>query len=396
MSSRFHFRVPLLIACVLLAAAAASAQNVTVGDDETLSIKGFINVSLFAQDQKFSFGQGTNAEFPAPPEYTDDPWILDGDVRNSRLTLAWGGPKMENEYKVNGVLEIDFHGGFNGTSAFADEQPTPRLRLAYMDLVRGKTTWRFGQAWSPIFGNVAQSYSHVAFPLGYGGGGQIGWRFPGIFMYRDTTGADSKVKTKLTAAIMSGSWNGPGDTTSSGSAGEASFGPQVEVRYDWETKAWGLYVAGHYDKKDLTGAGVSHPDDSLDGTALEVGGKFRSGPFSLTANLYQGTAIGHIFGNITQFGDVSGWGAWTQLGYDFTKKWSGYVFYGMDDPDDEDVLASIGNAGRTKNDMYALSLMYNLSRYGFDLEYIHDTLKSGPNGTKTDGNQIAASFMYKF
>ena len=211
MSSRIRFRLPLLIACVLLVATAASAQNVTVGDGETLTIKGFINVSLFAQDQKFSFGNGTNAEFPAPPEATNDPWMLDGDVRNSRLTLAWGGPKLENEWKLNGVLEMDFHGGFNGTGAFSDEQPIPRLRLAYMDLVKGKTTWRFGQAWTPLFGNVAQSYSHVAFPLGYGGGGNIGWRFPGVFMYRDTTGADAKIKTKLSAAVMSGSWNGPGD-----------------------------------------------------------------------------------------------------------------------------------------------------------------------------------------
>jgi hypothetical protein len=396
MSSRIQFRVPLLIACVLLVAAAASAQNVTVGDDETLSIKGFINVTLFAQDQKFSFGQGQNAEFPAPPEQVDDPWILDGDVRNSRLTLAWGGPKLENDYKVNGVVELDFHGGFNGTGAFSDEQPTPRLRLAYLDLVKGKNTFRFGQAWTPIFGNVAQSYSHVGFPLGYGGGGQIGWRFPGVFWYRDMTGTDSKIKTKFTAAVMSGSWNGPGDNTSSGSAGEASFGPQVEARYDWETKTWGLYVAGHYDKKDLTGAGSAHPNDSLDGTALEVGGKWRSGPFSVTANVYQGKAIGQIFGNITQFADISGWGGWAQLGYDFNKRWTGYFFYGMDDPNDDDVIKGVGNAGRTMNTMYVASLMYNLSRYGFNLEYLYDTLESGPSSTKTNGTQIATSFIYKF
>lgn len=396
MRSGIQLRVPLLFICALFVATGVLAQNVTVGDDEALSIKGFINVSLFAQDQKFSFGNGTNAEFPTPPEAETDPWFIDGDVRNTRLTLAWGGPKLENDYKLNGVVEIDFHGGFNGTSAFADEQATPRMRLAYLDLVKGKTTWRFGQAWSPVFGNIPASYSHVAFPLGYGGGGVIGWRFPGVFMYRDTTGADSKIKTKLTAGIMSGSWNGPGDVTSSGSAGEASFGPQVEVRYDWEAKNWSLYAAGHYDQKDLSGAGAEKPDDSLDGTAIEVGAKWRAGAFSVQGNAYQGTAVAHIFGNITQFGDVSGWGAWTQLGYDFNKRWTGYVYYGVDDPDDEDVFESIGAAGRTHNEMYVLSLMYNVGRYGFNVEWLHDTLESGLAATETDGNQIAASVIYKF
>lgn len=396
MRSRYSVGLAIAAASILLLVPRMAAQNVTVGDDESLTIKGFINVSLFAQDQKFAFGNGTNAEFPAPPEVETDPWILDGDVRNSRLTLAWGGPKLENEWKINGVMEIDFHGGFNGTTAFSDEQPTPRLRLAYLDLVKGRNTWRFGQAWSPIFGNIAQSYSHIAFPLGYGGGGQIGWRFPGIFYYRDMSGADAKVKTKLTAGVMTGSWNGPGDVTSSGSAGEASFGPQVEVRYDWDTKSWSAYVVGHWDRKDLTGAGAEAPDDSLDGTAVEVGAKWRRGAFSVQGNLYQGTAIGHIFGNITQFADVSGVGGWVQAGYDFDKRWSAYLFYGIDDPDDDDVLANVGANGRTMNTLWVASVMYNLSRYGFNVEYMHDTLETGAAGTETDGQQIAASFIYKF
>lgn len=396
MRVKFVTAAVVLAICTFLVPGLALAQNVTVGDGESLTIKGFINVSLFAQDQKFSFGNGTNAEFPTPPEGTTDPWMLDGDVRNSRLTLAWGGPKLENEWKLNGVLEMDFHGGFNGTGAFSDEQPTPRLRLAYLDLVKGKTTFRIGQAWTPLFGNVAQSYSHVAFPLGYGGGGDIGWRFPGVFMYRDTTREGSTVKTKLSAAIMSGSWSGPGDNLNSGSAGETSFGPQLELRYDWETKDWGMYVVGHYDKKDLTGAGAAQPNDSLDGRALEFGLKWRSGPVSMQGNIYHGTAMGNNFAAITQFGDISGWGGWAQVGYDFNKRWAGYVFIGTDDPNDDDVLAAIGNAGRVANTMYAASLMYNLSRYGFGLEYLHDVLETGPTATKTSGNQISTSFIYKF
>lgn len=395
MVSRFQVRV-LLVIGILLVAGMAAAQNVSVGDDETLKISGFINVTLFAQDQKFAFGNGQNAEFPVPPEAEVDRWFMDGDVRNTRLTLAWGGPKLENEVKLNGVVEMDFHGGFNGTGAFSDEQPTPRLRLAYMDLVRGKNTWRIGQAWSPMFGNFATSYSHVGFPLGYGSAGDVGWRFPGIFFYRDMSAADATVKSKFTAAVMSGSWSGPGDNLSSGSAGEASFGPQIELRYDWTGKTWGTYVVGHYDNKDLSGAGAEAADDSLDGTAIEFGANYKTGAFSIKGNAYYGTAIGQQFAHITQFGDITGWGGWVQLGYDFTPRWTGYLFYGMDDPDDDDVFAAVGNSGRTQNTMAVASVMYNLSRYGFNLEWMIDELESGTSATKTRGNQIAASFIYKF
>src|SRR6266576_3116857 len=86
-----------------------------------------------------------------------------------------------------GVLEADFFGAFSATPAppFADEQPQLRIRFAYADLTNGRTTIRFGQFWSPLFGEVPVSVTHVAFPLGYGATGMIGWRFPGLYLYHD-------------------------------------------------------------------------------------------------------------------------------------------------------------------------------------------------------------------
>ena len=38
-----------------------------------------------------------------------------------------------------------------------------------------------------MFGETPVSLTHIAFPLGYGASGKIGWRFPGIFLYHDLT-----------------------------------------------------------------------------------------------------------------------------------------------------------------------------------------------------------------
>ena len=385
------------VVALLLWSPLAKAETVFTGSKGTLTIKGFISATAFLQNQSFTFGNGQNAEFPNPPELREDRWFLSGDVRNTRLTLAFDGPEVENAPKFGGGIEIDFFGGFNGTGAFSDEQDTPRLRLAWVDVKKGRTTYRMGQYWSPLFGNVPASLTHVAFPLGYGAAGDVGWRFPGVFLYRDLGKADAKTKTKFTLAAMRGSWSGPGDNLNSLSAGEANNTPQIEGRFDWSGKTgkgdWGLYVVGHWDKKDLSGVGATAPGDSLTGTAVEVGAKVGAGAFSLQGNVYSGTAIGQQFGQITQFGDISSIGGWAQAGFKFNPHWTGYLFYGFEDPDDKDVIAA--GQSRLKNEMQALSVQYGVGPYAFAIEWLRDDLTTR-NNVSTTGDQISSSVMYKF
>jgi hypothetical protein len=384
----------LFLVVVVLIAAIASAQNVNTGA-EGLKITGFIDATAFLQNQNFTFGNGQNAEFPVPPETETDRWFLDGDVRNTRLTFAFGGPKLDSpNMKLNAVVEADFFGGFNGTGAFSAEQPNPRLRLAYVDIVRNKTTYRLGQFFSPLFGTVPVSYTHIAFPLGYGAAGFVGWRFTGAEIIQDLTPAGAAVTSKLTVSAQRGSWNGPGDNVNSGTAGNASTLPQVELRGDWSTKAWNAYVVGHWDQKDLSGAGVDRDDDNLTGLAAEFGGKVTSGPFMFQGNVYWGKAIGQQFGQITQFGDIKSVGAWVQGGYNFNKRLAGYLFVGMEKPNKEDVLAA--NQPRVKNQMGVASLIYNVGPYGFGVEWLHDKVTTGAAETDTSGDQLAASVMYRF
>ncbi len=379
----------------------AMAQNVKTGGGETLTIKGFIIASLYAQDQSFTFGNGQSAEFPSS-DYSTDKWLLSGDVRNTRMTFVFNGPEV-SDMKLGAVLEADFFGGFNGTGAFSDEQPNPRLRLAYVDVNRGNTTFRVGQAWSPLFGNVPASPTHVAFPLGYGSAGFVGWRFPGLFIYHTFNKG-----VKLSLAAMRGSWSGPGDNLNSLSAGETGT-PQFEARLDFKGGPASFYVVGHYDQKDCNGIGTSTGNTAcagttkktLDGTAAEIGAKFGSGPFSLQGNLYTGSAIGQQFGHITQFGDISGWGGWVQASMKFNPNWSGHLFYGMDDPKDKDVLDSGNN--RIKNEQVAVSTMYSNGPYVFGVEWLYDTVTHGAynegggiDQSKVSGNQLSFSVWYKF
>jgi hypothetical protein len=393
---------------------------VETGGKMGLVIRGFISASVFLQNQNFTFGNGQNAEWPTPPEFTQDKWFHGGDVRNTRLTLAFNGPKVgKGAWKLGGQIEMDFFGGFTGTGAFEDEQPKPRLRLAFADIGNGRTTVRIGQFWSPLFGNVPVSTSHLAFPLGYGSG-MPGWRFPGIFLYQALSPKDAAVTSDLAFAVMAGSWDrcvggvvadcptgGPNSNINSLSAGNANW-PQLEARFNLGGKAgkgtWGIYVVGHYDQKDLSGANASVSNDQLEGTIYEFGAKYQIGGFLIHGNVYTSEGAGQQFTAITQFGDFKSTGGWIQAGYDFTPNWGVFGFYAIDDPDDDEVLAAFPatsttpSPARLKNEIYTGMLRWKTGPYALGLEYLHAKLETRPRTTKvtTEGDQIILSALYNF
>lgn len=410
-----RLRLVALAAFVLCFTTAAHAQ-VEPGNKGKLTIKGFVSATLFAQDTPFVFGDGQNAEFPSPVrDIGDDPWFLDGDVRNTRLNLTYAGPEGEGLPKVGATLELDFFAGaFPG--GFQNAQPVPRMRLAYVDLGVGRSTLRVGQAFSPWFGNFPLSLSHIAFPLGYGSAGNGGWRFPGVYLITPLTAKDAALNATLTLAAQRNSWPGVANIPGAANQGSTSLMPQLEARLDVSGKAgttgWSVYAVGHYDRKDLSGRGdpAAGADDELDGYGGEVGAKLTMGGLMLQGNAYWAQAMGQQFANLTQFGDVQGYGAWAQVGFDFTPNWGVFAFYGFDDPDDEDVLAALppraadpatGVAARTpllKNQQAAAMLRYKTGPYQLGLEYLWDVLDFRDVGGDSDvtGNQISMSVNYAF
>jgi len=133
--------------------------------------------------------------------------------------------------------------------------------------------------------------------------------------------------------------------------------------------------------------------------AFEVGGNIVPGKFSLRGNFYYGKAIGQQFGHITQFaqgnGNIRGYGVWAQAGYDFTPRWSYFLYYGIDNPDEVRFAQDNPTAGalaRQENQDAAALLRFRAGRYALGLEYLRAMTRY--NTGLTNAQQFALSVLY--
>ncbi|HXF95026.1 MAG TPA: hypothetical protein VNI61_02870 [Gemmatimonadales bacterium] len=384
---------PLLLVGSL--APPAAAQAVNTQQNQTITIRGILSGTLYAQDANFGLGNGQKAQFVATER---DDWVFGGDVRNMRLTLGINGPEVGRGWRANGTFEIDFFGPFVGGGNFSDEQPEPRLRLAYVDLTNGRTTVRVGQAWSLTLGNIPVSTSHIGFPLGWGPGGFIGWRFPGVWFQTTLSRANAPTTTRLWLAVMRGSWQDEGTpgTDDNFSAGERSA-PQLEGRLEFSARNWGAYLVGHVDSKDS----INAAGDDLTSWAVEGGYRLTRGDLTLHGNVHVGRGMGHHFAQIVQFGDIQGWGGWVQAGYNLSPRWSLWGFVGYEQPNEDDVRAAVplANTPRLKSLLVVPMLRYASGPYSVGLEWLYNTTTVATGATTEEdrkGNQILASVRYDF
>ncbi|WP_343123850.1 hypothetical protein [Luteibacter sp. UNCMF331Sha3.1] len=374
----------------------------------SVALHGFINVSGFKQDANYQYGNGQNAEYPLPGPTGRANSITGVDVRNTRFWLDFTGGKFNESWAGSGRIEMDFFGGFNGTGAYSQQQPAQRLRQAYMDItnVDTGTTFRIGQMWQLLFplDYVPQSLSHIAFPLGYGTG-LIGWRYPGIVWMQELNHGSDGVKWRFDLGAYEGSWSGPGLTTNYLTAGNAGFKPQIQARITAKGKNWQVFAAGHYSRVDLHGVDgetVTPIKSDIKSTAVEVGGMWMPGNFIVKGAVYTGNAIGQIFGDLSQFGDIKDKGGWLQLGYKFDKHWTVFGFVAASKLDEGDVLRwrAPNTAGLLKNRQQALSLQYSVGAFDFSGEVIHSKLNStttnGLGRQRTSGNEYTLNALYKF
>lgn len=373
--------------------ATALAQDVKTTQNISITVRGIVNATFFAQDADFGIGTGqrTNYVIAERPN-----WIHGGDARNTRLTVALAGPEVSRGWRGNAVAELDFFGAFPGGGAFADEQPQPRLRLAYADLTNGRTTLRIGQDWDLLLGNIPVSTSHLAFPLGHGSGGFVGWRFMQVKLMKTLSAPGARTTTRVQLAALSGSWNDDAGGDASVSAGERA-GPQIEGRFDYSTPKWGGYVVAHFDNK---------VNPSLGSYMVEVGANTTQGDLTLQGNAYIGKAMAHHIAQIVQFGDFKGWGAWAQVGYALNSKWSVWGFYGTDRPDstelaDNAITDAAGAAILAANRRFTSWTFTPMIRYkpagpySVGLEWLHNEVKLG-SGDILSGNQILLSTRFDF
>nr|WP_323748548.1 hypothetical protein [Dyella silvae] len=252
---------------------AAPKPQFTTAPGLSVALHGFISASGFAQDKTFiNYGNGQSALIPAPPTVSNKANGYDGslsgfDVRNTRFWLDVTGARLNDNWGGGGRIEMDFFGGNNGTGAFAQQQPVPRLRQAYMDITNPNigSTIRIGQQWDLMFplDNVPTSLTHIGFPLGYGTG-IVGWRYPGVVWMQDLNHGSDGIKWRLDMGVFEGNWNGPQNSAGTSNvnylnAGSANFRPQVEARLRAQGGNWLAYFAAHYSQVKLSGVGDINP-----------------------------------------------------------------------------------------------------------------------------------------
>lgn len=436
----------------------------------TFVLKGQISGSMLVQDVPMLSGNGGASIF-SPVTLLTDKWFLGGDIRQSRLTFTIKGPPVLGGATPTGVFEIDLGGGNQITtvpgaiapvtvtnmgmpvgtgvaptvtsSAFGDESLLPRVRVAYVELMWGAGTdiLRVGQFHNLLLPQIAASASHTGTPLGYGAG-QLGWRSPGItYLHRFPLSAD--VNLDVGIQLNRNSWIDnfapcaptqmpppatPTCLPAGVSLGEASMLPQVEARVllsggkapsPWPLYApnvWQIYAVGHWDQKDLSGVGSVAAAPYRDGMTTgvgEFGFKLHVGPVLLAANGYAGQNSGNVYGNILQMQlpslpDVSGFGGWGQIGFDFGSGLSLWAFGGMDKVDR--AQAESARFSRAQNVQLAGMFAYVEGPIILALEYLYvstvglayATAPVPPatvpavTETTTTGNQIAFTVAYNF
>jgi hypothetical protein len=127
----------------------------------------------------------------------------------------------------------------------------------------------------------------------------------------------------------------------------------------------------------------------------------QSGALTLHGNAYTGKAMAHQFAHIIQFGDITGWGAWAQAGLDVTKQWSVWLYYGIDNPNDDDIPAPSTTQpnDRLQSSLIVPMLRYKAGPYSLGLEWLYNYMdvRTAAGGTADrKGNQALFSVRYDF
>jgi hypothetical protein len=183
--------------------------------------------------------------------------------------------------------------------------------------------------------------------------------------------------------------------------------PEAPLPFYLPTK-WSVFLVGHWDQKDLTGVGNATlpPANAMTGVpyrdtmttyAIAGGAKVQLGPVLAAANAWYGQNAGNVFGHIFQMqdpgrSDITGFGAWAQLGFGITKNLSLWGFFGIDKPDEQKTIA----AGQTRlqNMQFAGQLAYTEGPIQIGAEFIYVSTKSYIPATATVGaTYLTASAM---
>lgn len=310
--------------------------------DAFCTLYGFVRLDVYYDTARFDnviIPFRVIAEDGVAAEANDDQFAM--DVRLTRIGLDFVFGKVVNA-DATGKIEIDFANFPQGTS---ESRPTPRIRLAYINLDTAKWWLRFGQDWdvaSPLFPSVNGETLMW-------NNGNPGDRRPQIEFFWKGSGS----VTVCAALGMQGAVNnqdldaGAPPFTSTERDGFDAGWPQFEIRGAWTSKGerkivvgvWG-YIGGN--ETDTSFGGSTEFLSAMAGADFTV----PIGPkVVVRGEVWWAQAGGDIRANMGQTintatgEEIAGWGGWIELKYLHSDRWNMYAGTSVDDPDNGDLPA---------------------------------------------------------
>ena len=327
----------LLFASMLMAAEIESAIPV--------KLYGFVRMEAFYDNTEMAQGDWMLFARPGNSAAADES-IFSMSARHTRLGLRLGGPVADEETSINGLVEVDFAGGFPNSSTAA-RQPQLRLRHAWVEIAKPEWELRLGQDWALISGPFPHTTSFVV----GAGKGHLWMRYPQI----KYTVKRSSFKLALSAnRPMAGNIKyddyAAGDFDPVGD-GERTGLPWIMGRVWLNPGNATLSLSGHLGKEQISDlSGAQHDKTTFSVNADIV---LKTGPVSWTARAFMGENLNSFFGGVFQgyvrddksVTNIASTGGWGQAVIDINERWDFTLGGGIDDPDNEDLA---GN-GRGKN-----------------------------------------------
>lgn len=362
----------LTIICLsLLATINASAFDV----NDKLSVYGIMRLDVIynTTDMQlgdvFLYAKPKDAVYPNRPneKYSDNANLL-FSPRFSRFGVKVKDIDVIGNIKGRANFEGDFQGGYkNSTAALA---PQFALRHAYGEMYSGNWSLLFGQYWTlntfPLPTVVEQNVGLST--------GNLWMRMPQIRFTYD-----------LKPFRFSVSANRPwaGDNTAGNTVttvdpitdGEYSTIPMMMGRVWFYNDMLDLSVVGHwYQPRAYDNLGAKHEITSYSvaaaATVKAKGFKFEvKGTYGQDLNVFFGginQGLYSLENDVLPIKSMAGYGL---IEYKFNSKWDISAGYGMDDPDEDDLVAGNGDLPigdiRTKNSQIWLTAGLNLNKWRF-------------------------------
>jgi hypothetical protein len=329
-------------------------------------------------------------------------------ARQSRFGFRVSAPSVFGA-RTAATLEADFYGGFPAIGT-GENFGQLRLRLANARLDWTQTSLVLGQDWM-VFAPVSPtSLACAAIPL-FAASGNPWARLPQVrFELRFGPGL-------LQAGVLAPQ---SGDFSSAflaqPNSGALSELPYFQARLAFVSKSFfgsgkpgAIGVSGHYGQSEVTPTGGAPTDLDSTGAAVDwsvplgthvlfageafVGenlGGFQAGVFQgyNPDALPASSAAGSPNGIATQ-------GGWAQLGVTpGSGKITLLAAYGIDDPDDDDLVSATSRNWRTRNEVAALALVYRASaQLSLSVEYRFLETSFVQSGTQKDRHLNLAAVM---